>query len=651
MPHFDNEPWHERGDLDLPPGQGWQAIINELEKRFPQPIYHLTIRVLASSIELAGEMTDSAALNFLVTAIKNSFRGQKVVSKVVIAAPLHPADHDALDDIMPSMPPKTAGLPQSGMPTPVPFGSKMEAGWQPPPAFTSGSTTDVVTRFPSIRSEGIPEVGNVIELEVDLGIVSDASTSGDPVEIRDFDPNWKFLDVEVTILCVQLDFAENSRHGTVTLFANKTSQPATFKATINELAKTSGHLDITAVFSFNGRASGSAHRSIALDMPEVEDKTKAPVPPDVEQQQGTDKFAGSPPPTFALHRDAEAPVLTVIVKQVEENGTGMCIWAQNTTRAHHSSVRSWVGIIHLNNTAKEFAQSLLENCAVLAPGRHADELRSAGEKIWKKTPAQFRQLYKELLETEGVGFPIQFVVNEAYIPWEMMSPEATSGLPNTDHLYHAHPVGRWPMNGPARPTSFPKGCIASFVPTYKGNSLQYSIEEGQWLKDNLSAVAHEPTWTGFTNLLYDPGPDPIQVVHFAGHGSSVGESGSLGIKMDDDWVSIGQATSSRCRLGSRDQSLFILNACEVGALKAGLGAVEGWPAALTGVGFGGVLAPLWGVKDEHAAELIKDVLGSCRLEAKTVAEALRSARDRRKTKSSTPFAYIFHGDVMATMQK
>jgi len=118
--------------------------------------------------------------------------------------------------------------------------------------------------------------------------------------------------------------------------------------------------------------------------------------------------------------------------------------------------------------------------------------------------------------------------------------------------------------------------------------------------------------------------------------------------MTDGWISCDEMHSG-VKLGNRDHSFVVINACEVAGGDYELGAIDGWPAALGERGFGGVLAPLWAIQDDYASLVVRDFITAFR-NKRSLGESICRARMADRDKSATPYAYICYGDVMAEME-
>jgi CHAT domain-containing protein len=91
----------------------------------------------------------------------------------------------------------------------------------------------------------------------------------------------------------------------------------------------------------------------------------------------------------------------------------------------------------------------------------------------------------------------------------------------------------------------------------------------------------------------------------------------------------------------------LFNACEVGGATDVLGGMAGWAEAFIRGRFGGFIAPLWPVQDEHALRVVEQLVEDLLEKHLTVGEALRAMREREAHVSPTYLAYVYVGDVMA----
>lgn len=514
-----------------------------------------------------------------------------------------------------------------------------------PPASPSESAGRVgsVTRFPSITPRSEARAGQAFRFEVDLAALPDPDTQGRPVDVKDLPEGWSNVRIGVEVYCSEIVFDDpEDEVGFIVVSKDGSSTAARFNGRIRDDVPPGKPFRLKVTFDQDGRPAGSAVRIVNLEPLRVD---------------GTGEDPSTPPAailgTVELKAEVSAAMLTITI--IADSEPGSFHWRVNTPRGIRCDAPAGKGKIFLGADVRRYARDLLRRCPNLKPGEHHENvLRGIGETIWEKTPSAFRDFYTEMRTRYGSGFPIQIVTEEHYVPWELMHPFQSAAISDPRHLCLTHPIARWFDDQETRMYSeLATGGIASFVPEYQTgkSSLPAAREEGLRLVGEFGAVAHEATYAGFTGFWIEPLPEErIAVLHFAGHAASPlddREGNHEGLRMVDGWVSATEIHSG-VRLGNRDGTFVILNACCAGTADEMLGAVGGWPARLAARGFGGVLAPVWAVQDNHASAVVVEHLGGM-LKGKTLGVAMRDARAFHSNASGTPYAYLCHGDVMARM--
>jgi hypothetical protein len=502
-----------------------------------------------------------------------------------------------------------------------------------------------VTRFPSITPLCEARAGQVFRFDVDLGKTPDLNTDARPVEITDLPKGWSTVHIGVDVYCSEIIFdPPDGDVGVIVLSKDGTSTTASFEGRIRDNVLPAKPFRLKVTFDQDGRLAGSAVRYVSVEPPQAEGT-------------GTDPSAPAAVVSGAIELKGEVSPATLTINIVADSKSGSFHWRVSTPRAIRCDAPAVRDMIVLGDDVQKYARELLKKCPNLKAGdQHRSVLRGIGEKIWERTPLAFRVFYEEMRAQHGAGFPIQIFTEEHYVPWELMHPTQTPSNPDPRHLCITHPIARWFGGEETRMNSeLAAGGIASFVPDYPlGQAcLPAAREEGRRLVKEFGAVPYEATWAGFTGFWSDPLPDEtIAVLHFAGHAASPlddREGKHEGLRMVDGWVSA-EELHSGVRLGARDRTFVILNACCAGAADEMLGAVGGWPARLAERSFGGVLAPVWAVQDTHASAVVIDHLQGI-LKGKTLGVAMRDARAFHSNASGTAYAYLCHGDVMAQMKR
>jgi hypothetical protein len=615
-----------RPNISLP--EEWSYLLEVFEDRYPNALARLSFSMSGSDGRLEATVSSEPAAAFLRELFLRSPTISTLDASVVVAAPFRSATGtDPMD---------------------LAFDSKF--GAEPKPTGTDGDEAVVVHRYPSILSKGQLAVGEEISVIVRLEDEPDQWTEGDPTRIADLPASWQTISIDVLLDSAQMAFECAS--STITIRRDAKSVPALFYGKILPEAGDQGAVQFNAHFFHKDRRCGFAKRTLSLTAEKIVTKSDEPLAKsNVPTGSATADAEGSVA-NFASRAEiaigALSPDLTIMIVRDGSTSSGTYLW---TCVASNGSGQS-SGRIDLGPSSQTYAQTLLARCAKLEPGKHTRVLRGVAEDIWNVAPPEFRRHYIDLVSKFGSQFSIQIFSDEAYVPWEMMWPKVDG---NYDHLFMTHPIARWLNAAPySAPLEFPRGMIASFVPDYgPSKTLPAAEAEGKWLCERLGATAYPATADSFIDLLESANtPNPINTIHFAGHGFYGDHQRSAAIEFTGNkFVTVEEVSQGGVRLGKRDRSLVVLNACNVGSGTLELGMVSGWGAALTKNGFGGTLAPLWAVQDEDASTLITDALEIFTTKGESLSEAVRNSRAALRDRSSVPYSYMLYGDVTARLAK
>ena len=308
------------------------------------------------------------------------------------------------------------------------------------------------------------------------------------------------------------------------------------------------------------------------------------------------------------------------------------------------------GSIQLESSAQEYARELFARFAKLTPGDHMGEFEGVGETLWERTPAFFREAYWAARDRLGRGFSIQFISDDPWIPWELMRPVRKGEAANL--LVVDHPVARWiaHYDGDLR-NKLPSGRIVTVAPKYRSvaDQLPSAQDESKHLVDRFSALRVDGTKSNVRQVLSDGlTNEAVAVIHFAGHGEyGLKFADASRIVLEDGDLSVNEVGNSSVKLGEKDRTLVVFNACEVGAVGSVLSMVGGWAEAFTRRKFSGFLAPLWPVDDDAAVTVISELLDSVWTGKQPVGDSLRAIREKHGARSPTFLSYLFYGDVTA----
>ncbi|WP_172352342.1 CHAT domain-containing protein [Mesorhizobium sp. NZP2298] len=579
-------------------------------------IFSIEIRVSTSGLSVTGTVVSESGKRAIEQILQDFRPGRPIDSHLIVTAPFRSAED-----------------PDIGDPR---FGShRLDAKLDKTDGPAKASLV-TVNRFPVIRSAEKLLEGKRFKFEVDLSLQPDAGTSGDEVSLSDVASDWTTLTIDVEVFSTGLSFDPGTNRKQIAITRGAGSVPATFDAAVTIASLDGGTpMEVVAMFNYRGRFSGIARKSFEVSSA------------DPEPAHATGQSALDPPfGTIAFVPSAEAPDLTI--KILEGGDPGVYIWSLDAPRGQGLGPSSWSASVNLGQSTGVFALGLMKDCPKLRPGAHTSVLQGIGESIWAVSPKAFQELYRDLRKKFGPSFPIQLVTDEPYVPWEMMFPDDQAGIDQPDHLFMTHPMSRWFLQSEGRMRdSFAAGSIASFVPTYDdGTELPAALAEGEWLVSQLGATAMEATYQSLTDFWGPKAPsETVTVLHFAGHGVA-GDGGNAKLRLSDkSWLTC-HDINSRVKLGRSFGTFMVINACEVATSDYQLGLVSGWAARLAERGFGGVLAPLWAVQDETASNVVRDYL-QLFIDGSSIGDAMLKARAGHREKSSTPFAYVCHGDVMA----
>ncbi|QXT34860.1 CHAT domain-containing protein [Sphingomonas sanguinis] len=619
-------------------------IAASLEVRHPGMVSRVHAALRGDVVVLAGEVASEDCRSD-AKRLALSFDGVfKVRNEIIVAGYLAPASDDDLDSYFrspaPEPPRRKRGYPVGGGLQRRSDRSGVErrivkAGRRP-----DGDVDLVdVLRCPSIGSTGNLVPAGRVEISVDL---KTGSTGAASIAVGRFPADWTTIAVAVQLIAPWAEAVETVS-GAVILNADGTSTPAVFSCRIAPDFDGSS-AQVQAVFMHGTRICGFLAKDLLptgnADGRSGEADRASTV--DIGDGPGdASSISAALTPSVRVVPDAAGPSLTVTITSADRDAQ---TWFWQAAMPGGLSVG--IGRIDLKDDAKRFSDTLLGSCPDLAPNRVGRVMDGIGEHLWRVAPAEFREGYAKWRAALGTDFPIQFITEDPYVPWEMMKPE----IADAGHLFVDHPVARWPAQrtGLLR-ERLGRGEILSFVPSYApGQGLPHAELEGRWMAQALGAVTMTARTDAFFDVLDGRHPNGVAMIHFAGHGRVDTGQRDGGIQLEDGFVGVMDVDQTRTVVGLECATLVLLNACETSAGARMLGTNTGWGAAIAARGFGGLLAPLWEVDDGMALEMIKAVLPALLQRRETLGESLRTARRVHCASSASAFAYLAHGDVMAT---
>ena len=522
----------------------------------------------------------------------------------------------------PAVHPGQRALPPSAVP-----------GAREAPASTPMTADDEGTnpvRHPSIEVSAGLVPGATVAIEVDLLRTAVAHTQGE-VALGTQAADWTSIDLTVHLQCPALDFDAGASSDTITIRRNAPSMPATLWGRVRSDAP-AGPAAILATFFDGTRYCGTAVRVVAIGT-----AAAPPVP--------------SPQGIVAVERGATAPDLTVHISALDAAQPGRLRWLVVTERFDGLPARLEEDI-DLGVDPATQASALFKEFATLERGPHARRIEGFGSRLWALAPEMFRKVYWAIHDRLGRAFTIQFVSDEPHLPWELMRPARADESEVHAPLALRHAVARWikRWDGYMR-NHLPTGCVVTIAPTYPSAArrLQRAQAEAAMLERDFGARRTAGTREAVLDLLETPAPpEPVAVLHFAGHGTFGHEAASASaISLEDGDLAAAEVERPEVRLGRNCRTLVFFNACEIGATGAVFGEVGGWADAFLGRQFGGFIAPLWAVDDEDAGVVASELLDSVLTHGHPIGGALRDLRAKHGATSPTFYSYLYYGDVTA----
>jgi hypothetical protein len=533
---------------------------------------------------------------------------------------------------------------------PSPFESMHSAKLSVPPVKDEEQT---LTRHPLVEPLWAARPGQPLALRVDLLLEQAEGVAGAPVVLSGLEPGWKQLPIDVRVVCAGMSFRPGEDEGVVLVQRNKASRAATLTGTVRPEA--SGELLVVVTFEYAGRFCGAAQRRIPIE-PAGSTGSSGPGASSGSSSSsptGSGSEASEAMGTFALEADAPRPYMTVQIHRPDRNDPRRLLWVLQVPVECEGLPSRLSEEMHLGTNPAEFFLGVASTARELRPGDHYNWFLGLGQLLYENTPRVFREALHALRKVYKKGFPIQFITDDPHIPWELMA----TGLSSDDEvelLCVEHPVARWLLDYQTSMTSrLPEGALLTVAPDYSFHRslspLPAAQEEARLLASRFHAERVPGKRQDLMSVLQGGHPRPVSLLHFAGHGEYSGNPVKPSVihLEDNEVLHTLEVRNSRASLGRRTRPLVLFNACEVGGATDVLGGMAGWAEAFVRGRFGGFLAPLWPVQDEHALRVVEGLVEDLVEKHLTVGEALLAMRKREARVSPTYLAYIYVGDVMA----
>ncbi len=504
-------------------------------------------------------------------------------------------------------------------------------------------TTERVERSPKTSVRGLLAPGEMASIDVDLVLPPEGAAGADMLAFTAL-TGWKDIGVVVRLIPPpELLVRPGDDVRLILVRRDAPSIPCTFPVTVASSANPGADLTVTMSFSVGGAFAGAAQAVFrvadrpAAAAPEGGDAPPAETAP--ASLKGAAQVTAGP---------AQAPVLTVLILRRNRDQPGELTWVLDTNQRVAGLPPRMTGDCSVGGQAAEYARSLAKGAAP----RRADHMaffRGVGSVLWGAAPPCFRETYKALRAALGDGFDIQIMSDDPYIPWELVWPE---DVPDAGLLAVDHPVARWLVDYKTfMEKDLPRGRVLSIAPDYSRSTtvplLPSAQLEAKLLRTQHGAAPVPATRASVLQLLGQSPSSPVAFLHFAGHGSFLGGAMGSQIYLEDDPLTSVEVRAGNNCLAEDARTLVFFNACETAAAGDSLGSVGGWAEAFVRRKYGGMIAPLWPVYDDHALRVLDEVVTAALTEKRPVAHVLRAIRKRHAAESPTYLAYVFVGDVRA----
>ncbi|MEP6648799.1 MAG: CHAT domain-containing protein [Lapillicoccus sp.] len=395
----------------------------------------------------------------------------------------------------------------------------------------------------------------------------------------------------------------------------------------------------------DGQVVGIAWRTI-IAVSTRDDVVTAPLPPvepkallDLEPLLGED-----------------LPDLILSICASDGPATGEFVWMAYAG-ASRATVPDAPRVSRLDGHLQKFVTDMRQTVA-FSHGPYADYLSLVGKakKLGRAVPSGIQAALREVVEdpSRTEAATVLLLTEELALPWELtvFDDPLKTAFGGLSPFLGAHAaISRWPLTRhPPRPTPRANVTVrraAVLSADYAGVSgwsrLEHALAEARAIAGLFAppAVAVRPSLPDVMGVLR--GTPPADVLHVALHGQFDATGSQEGLVLLDTDASGNLSTSAQfftpdqVENGKLDGGPFVfLNACQVASDKRVLGDYAGFASTLLRIGATGVVAPLWNVDDDVAAEFAAEFYAATWTatgqdgspEPASVAEAVRALRAR-----------------------
>lgn len=466
-------------------------------------------------------------------------------------------------------------------------------------------------------------------IDVSVHVDTAAARDGETVDEISIATEADEVSVEVTLLPTEHFTVVGAAARTLSISrAQERSSSVTFQVrTLDDAAKLrEGVPGLAAVFHWRGRPAGSVARTFRQD--------------------------AAPARSARVTIDGGEPAdltVTVVAKPINDGRQFWCTVHTPLLPAYEYGV---TGEWNLPDVSRDIVAEYLNGfTGETQPAELVARLKGAGRRLFTASPAVFQKVFWALVDAGKRPRTVAIVSDEPFIPWELMIPVRRLGAATETRapLGVEFQIGRWTAGGAVagvRSLSLADGYV--IAPRYQGTrALPLAQKEAELLVEKHGAVRIDPATFASIQTHLEAGGRHL--IHIACHGTD--DATDQTIYLDND------ATLASTTFEGMDAAdaafaqappLVFLNACEVGRGKPGLIGVGGFASAFIRKGAAAVIAPLWSVKDEIAAEVARGFYEQ--IDSKPFAEILREFRARAydpERAEDSYAAYCFYGDPCA----
>ncbi len=311
----------------------------------------------------------------------------------------------------------------------------------------------------------------------------------------------------------------------------------------------------------------------------------------------------------------------------------------------------------------------MRQAVAFSQGPYGDYLTLVGKakRMGRAVPDGIQQVVRAVVEdpTRTSAATILLLTEELTLPWELTvfdAPIDTTWGGISPFLGAHAAIARWPLTE-HKPRPTPRASVtvrraAVLTADYTGVSgwgkLEHAIEEATEIAALFAppAVTVRPSLRDVVGMLR--GTPPADVLHVALHGQFDAKGAQEGLVLLGTDAA-GQPTAKwqfftpdQVENGQLDGGPFVfLNACQVASDKRVLGDYGGFASTLLRIGASSVVAPLWNVDDDVAAQFARDFYaatwtatasggGTGPVSAAEAVRALRATYTEAAAESETP---------------